>query len=308
MKNMRLSNNLHFPKKLLGVEFAPVILPLERRLQTLSVVVWFLLTVYLSVLHYPFVIYALCLSNYKTAAAVVILPYLTWIWIIDKDTCHRGARTSICVRKWRLWKYFCDYFPITLVKTAELDPSKNYLFCSHPHGLLCTGAFGCFGTEGREVGKIFPGFEFNILTFNVSFIFPILRELILLLGICSASRHSMNYVLGKPGGGKVGILIPGGAPEALDFNPDTYILQLKRRKGFIKVALQNGSPLVPVFSFGETEVYSQVSNPRGSLLRTIQDKIQQALDIPPAIFYGRGVFQYSFGFVPKRRPIYVVGM
>lgn len=27
-----------------------------------------------------------------------------------------------------------DYFPIALVKTADLDPSKNYVFGYHPHG------------------------------------------------------------------------------------------------------------------------------------------------------------------------------
>ncbi|ODN02124.1 2-acylglycerol O-acyltransferase 1 [Orchesella cincta] len=301
-----MNNNLQTPKKVLGVEFAPIIVPWERRLQTLSVFTWFLLIVYFSVVYYPFIIYSLFFSSYKTIAAVILIPYLTWVWIIDKQTCHRGARTSSYVRNWQMWKYLCDYFPIDLIKTAELDPNRNYLFCSHPHGLLCTGAFASFGTEGKEVSKLFPGFEFNILTFSVSFIFPVLREVILLLGLCSASRRSMNHVLGTPGGGKIGILIPGGAPEALDFNPGTYILQLKKRKGFVKVALQNGSPLVPVFSFGETEVYSQVANPRGSLLRTIQDKIQQAVDIPPAFFYGRGVFQYSFGFLPKRRPITVV--
>ena len=26
-----------------------------------------------------------------------------------------------------------------LIKTVELDPSKNYIFGSHPHGLLASG-------------------------------------------------------------------------------------------------------------------------------------------------------------------------
>ena len=27
-----------------------------------------------------------------------------------------------------------------LIKTVELDPSKNYIFGSHPHGLLASGS------------------------------------------------------------------------------------------------------------------------------------------------------------------------
>lgn len=50
----------------------------------------------------------------------------------------------------------------------------------------------------------------------------------------------MNYLLSTPGGGKAAVLVPGGAPESLDSHPGTYIVQMKKRKGFIKVALQNG--------------------------------------------------------------------
>jgi len=33
----------------------------------------------------------------------------------------------------------------------------------------------------------------------------------------------------------------------------------------------------------------------------------QTLQIAPVIFFGRGIFQYSFGMLPKRMPITVVG-
>ena len=30
-------------------------------------------------------------------------------------------------RDWSIWKWSRDYFPVNLVKTEDLDPSKNYV-------------------------------------------------------------------------------------------------------------------------------------------------------------------------------------
>ena len=62
-----------------------------------------------------------------------------------------------------------------------------------------------------------------------------------------------------------------------------------------------------MFSFGENEIYDQVANPEGSLIRRIQNFLQSIFGLAPCLFIGRGVFQYSFGIVPFRKPIYTVG-
>ncbi|XP_048450458.1 2-acylglycerol O-acyltransferase 2-A-like [Rhincodon typus] len=64
--------------------------------------------------------------------------------------------------------------------------------------------------------------------------------------------------------------------------------------------------LVPVFSFGENEVFDQVNNPKGSLLRKIQERLQKVMGISLPLFHARGVFQYSFGLMPYRKPIHTV--
>lgn len=65
--------------------------------------------------------------------------------------------------------------------------------------------------------------------------------------------------------------------------------------------------LVPVFSFGENELFKQVANPRGSWLRTVQEKLQKIMGFALPLFHARGVFQYSFGLIPFRQPIHTVG-
>lgn len=64
---------------------------------------------------------------------------------------------------------------------------------------------------------------------------------------------------------------------------------------------------MPSFSFGENEVYDQVDNPRGSKLRNFQDYLQKLIGLAPVLIKGRGIFQYSFGIIPYRRPITTVG-
>ncbi|CAF4773501.1 unnamed protein product, partial [Rotaria socialis] len=100
------------------------------------------------------------------------------------------------------------------------------------------------------------------------------------------------------------ILVLGGAKESLDARPSNeYILTLKNRKGFVKIGLANGASLVPVFSFGENDLYDQVPNPQGSKIRKIQIKLQKHLGFATPFFKGRGIFQYAVGFLPNRHAI-----
>lgn len=229
------------PVRVLGIEFAPTNVSWTRRKQVLSVFVVFLVFIafpMITAFFGIFIVGLLQFTSFGPISLAIVIPYLTWM-VLDRNTCLRGGRSSKFVRSWRIWRWFNEYFPIKLVKTVDLDPKRNYLFCGHPHGLMCSGIFGCFGTEGNTAKETFPGFKFSILTFTASF-WTMAREFILWLGVCSAARESMNYILSQKGGGNIAILIPGGAPEALDFCPGSYVLQLNERKGFVKVALQNG--------------------------------------------------------------------
>lgn len=63
--------------------------------------------------------------------------------------------------------------------------------------------------------------------------------------------------------------------------------------------------LVPVFSFGETNVYGLGEAEPNSfwekVLKLIKWKSGNKIPV------GRGFFQYSFGIVPRRHPIVTVG-
>ncbi len=60
-------------------------------------------------------------------------------------------------------------------------------------------------------------------------------------GMCDVSRDSCNYILTKKGPGNSICIVVGGAVEALDAIPDTdYVIIVRQRRGFIKLALQTG--------------------------------------------------------------------
>jgi hypothetical protein len=76
-----------------------------------------------------------------------------------------------------IFRWLRDYFPVTLHKTAELDPNKNYIMGSvenveyilayflnvfinflfysyHPHGMMAVGAFTNFATDATNFSKV----------------------------------------------------------------------------------------------------------------------------------------------------------
>ena len=66
------------------------------------------------------------------------------------------------------------------------------------------------------------------------------RDILMSLGVIDVSRHSLENVLTQKGAGHSVIIVVGGAAEIHDVRFDSYVLTLKRRKGFIKLALQTG--------------------------------------------------------------------
>ena len=62
----------------------------------------------------------------------------------------------------------------------------------------------------------------------------------------------------------INMQVVGGAHEAEHAFPNTNRLVLKKRLGFIKLALRTGSFLVPVFGFGENDLWDQLENPPGN--------------------------------------------
>ncbi|RWS17770.1 2-acylglycerol O-acyltransferase 3-like protein [Dinothrombium tinctorium] len=217
-----------------------------------------------------------------------------------------GGRQLNCLRRCILYRYVADYFPIKLHKTAELSPDKNYIIGYHPHGILGVGSILNFATDATGFDKKFPDINRRVVTLNINFLIPFHREYVLSLGCISADKKSIEWMLRNNGTGNAVVIVVGGAAESLDAVPNTMQLTLKYRKGFVKIALENGASLVPCVSFGENELFSQLANSDNSMYKKVQRYIRSVTTFALPVFYGRGIFQYNIGFLPYRKSINTV--
>uniref|UniRef100_A0A673JQY3 Acyltransferase n=1 Tax=Sinocyclocheilus rhinocerous TaxID=307959 RepID=A0A673JQY3_9TELE len=230
----------------------------------------------------------LLMYMFCTDCWVIAAIYTAWL-IYDWNTPKQGGRRSTWVRNWTVWKYFRDYFPIRLIKTHHLLPSRNYIFGYHPHGIFCFGAFCNFGTEATGFSKIFPGIKPSLATLAGNFRLPVFRDYLMSGGICPVNRNSIDFLLSSNGTGNAVVIVIGGAAESLYCAPGMNSVTLKKRKGFVKL------------------VYKQVIFDDGSWWRTVQKRLQKILGFAPCLFHGCGLFfPESWGLVPYCKPIATV--
>lgn len=165
--------------KYFGIDFIPWEIPIQRRLQMFAVVFQMMT---FSIIPAFFTIGFVLL--FFTRLWWVSAGYAVWLIIdtsINKTSIH-GGRRSEWYRKGRIMKLFRDYFPITLEKTVDLDPTKNYVMGYHPHGIIAFGALCNFASDATNFSSLFPGVTPHMLTLDTNFYWPIMRAFTLYSG------------------------------------------------------------------------------------------------------------------------------
>ncbi|KAG5844768.1 hypothetical protein ANANG_G00166210 [Anguilla anguilla] len=137
--------------------------------QKLSVLQWVLTFLFMGVACTVLMVYLLFTSLW-------LFPVLYTIWmLIDWNTPERG-RAGGWVKNWAVWTHLRNYFPVKIVKTAELSPNRNYILGSHPHGIMCAGAFTSFCTGCSGFSQAFPGMRPTLAILAGLFKMPLYRE------------------------------------------------------------------------------------------------------------------------------------
>ncbi|GAB6029649.1 Diacylglycerol O-acyltransferase 2 [Chamberlinius hualienensis] len=196
---------------------------------------------------FPFILF----SNYCSYLAII---YYLWFFYSMHRSYHGGFRCK-WIRNVFKCKPLRDYLPIHLIKTTPLDPNKNYIMGSHPHGIFTLGSFLNFNTEMNDFTNLFPGIKSCTVSLDQLLWVPILRDLLLLFGNSSSSRSGIAHHLENEGKGNVVIIVIGGIEELSKGNANEMLLVLRKRRGFVKVAITSGADLIPTITFGENEVF-----------------------------------------------------
>ncbi|PLB36709.1 diacylglycerol acyltransferase type 2A [Aspergillus candidus] len=287
-----------------GIRWAPLNVGLERRLQTF-VVLCHTLTI------------AIFLTIFFFTCAIplswpFLVPYLVYISLFSTAPTS-GNLSGRCnfLRSLPIWSIYASYFPARLHRSEPLLPTRKYIFGYHPHGIISHGAFAAFSTEALGFSRLFPGITNTLLTLDSNFRIPFYREYALAMGVASVSRESCENLLTKGGSdgegmGRAITIVIGGARESLDALPHSLRLVLRRRKGFVKLAVRTGADLVPVLAFGENDLYEQVRSDHHPIIHKLQMLVKQTMGFTIPLFHARGVFNYDVGLMPYRRPLNIV--
>ncbi|XP_053318860.1 diacylglycerol O-acyltransferase 2-like isoform X1 [Spea bombifrons] len=273
----------------------------KKHIQALSVFQWVLTFVFMGSFFTILLLYLMFTSLW-----IIPVTYFTWL-LMDWETPERGGRRTEWVRRWTVWSRFREYFPIKLVQSSPLSPDRNYVLGCHPHGIMSVAAFSNFATEANGFSDVYPGVRPWLAVLAGMFRLPIYRDYIMSAGVVPVSRDSIQYLLSRCGTGNAVFIVVGGAAESLQSSPTENMVTLSGRKGFVRLALQNGADLVPVYSFGENDIFEQVHFSPGSWGWRLQLLFQKHVGFAPCLFYGRGVFNAdSWGFNPIPRPLTTV--
>lgn len=228
--------------------------------------------------------------------------YIAYIFTQGAEPAQTGSWRPR-FRGWPLWRWLAAYFPATLHKTAELPPGRPYIFAFHPHGIVSFSAWLTFASDALGFARLFPGIDCRCLTLRLNFRAPLFREYLLWHGVCDVSKRSCLTLLGR---GKSIFIAVGGGTESLHAKPGAHDLVLRRRRGFVKVALRTGASLVPVYAFGENSTFRTANElPPTSLVRRFQRSLTKYTGFTLPLFFGTG-FLLPLGLLPYPVPLDIV--
>lgn len=286
-----------------GVRFAPLRIPLRRRLQT-AAVLWHCM----GIATFLAIFWFTCANPLMWP---LLVPYLIYMSFSSAPVDGKLARRSERLRSLKLWRWFADYFPMRLHKTQDLDPNRRYIMGYHPHGIISHGAWSAFATNALGFREKFPGITNSLLTLDSNFRIPFHRDWILAMGISSVSKESIRNLLSRggknnDGKGRAVTIVIGGARESLEAEPGHMRLVLKNRKGFVKMALRAGADLVPVMGFGENDIYDQLNAKTHPGVHRFQMFCLKVFKFTLPAMHGRGLLNYDVGLMPYRRPVNIV--
>lgn len=234
----------------------------------------FPLHIVLGVLSVPLALYYLARGN-RIAWALILLYSPFYLW--PAQSRFPGWKGFETIWSFMDYEKTCaSYFGQWAVHgTEHIDAATQYFVACHPHGTLIFQRMfwrspmleRCFSRPWRMLGA------------SVVFRIPLMRELSLWFGAVDAARSNCERLLRA---GVNVVLWPGGLDEASSADGPNEV-RVRTRTGFIRLAVKHGTPVLPVFVFGELDAVRPISPLPTALARFLQKKMRMSTNI----FLGR---------------------
>lgn len=135
----------------------------------------------------------------------------------------------------------------------ECDQSRRYMVTWHPHGMMVFCPITLMAE--KSIVGVPQGAEWHCTGAPVIFQIPGLGETLMLVNGRPVDKRSLESILGK--GGQVAIQ-PGGMAEQAITRHDQEQAVFPKNLGFIRLAIQTGTPMLMLYVFGENQLFKRV--------------------------------------------------
>eukprot|EP01027_Heterolobosea_sp_BB2_P014645 GEZU01021008.1.p1 GENE.GEZU01021008.1~~GEZU01021008.1.p1 ORF type:complete len:359 (+),score=76.23 GEZU01021008.1:267-1343(+) len=253
----------------------------------------------------PFILLVWLIRSYPNYSVVhysvllfLIAYFINFFFFFDKKRDYYNERICHSAPLQRVM----DYFPVSIHfqrdkntiattttstgsdssnSTSEpfFDPKKTYIIGLHPHGIFGWSSIAfLLGVHRRY--REFDGITMRVLSAAALLWIPFVREVLLFIGFIDASKPIAQTFLRQ---GKSIMIYVGGSLEVIESERNAdIVLIMNRRKGFVRLALEEGVDLVPTFTFGQTDLYTQVKS-----LKQLRQFFVKTLRATITLVYGR---------------------
>ena len=198
-----------------------------------------------------------CVRYPQTVGLFLLVPYYTYTLIIRRDEMKDGSHWHEFSKNFPLFPPMRRFLGLTIAAPpselveAEKKPNAQFMFAVFPHG---TQADFRILMDGMLL-DVFPNIaeKCRVLAATVLFRIPIVREFALWTGCVDARRSVAESLLDS---GRSVIVLPGGMAEQIRTTRGKEIVYMQKRKGFLKLSMRKGVPVVPVYVFGASDYYN----------------------------------------------------
>lgn len=136
-------------------------------------------------------------------------------------------------------------FSVTVESPAALE--QRAIWAEYPHGVYPLSQLLAVSLNPKR----WPGLRVHSVGASVLFRVPLWRHFLGWLGVRPATRRSFTRLLQEKGSVKVN---PGGIAEMFLLDKEREVIKIRERKGFVRIAVEHGIPLLPVWHYGNSSM------------------------------------------------------